>query len=286
METRNFRKTILIGFLLLLGFHLAPSNAKPLDEYTLRRLQNIAIIEADFDPITLSDMDNLKRELQAGGFDGIIVIPNSKPSNEISAPIQSRFHIIQDTVRDSSGIFYIDKSLRDSFTPENLSEQIETWIHEGNHKVRISILPAGIVGKDSSAVKKNLFEQPSFFYQAPKPDKQDFSALLAPDAEKFIWENGIYIAGDHPVQPIAVKQKWYRALINRLLISLGLAESMRDMRVEMVKNDSLKTFHADGKIYNLTRHLGAGMMGDVYLIEEDGKKFVLKIPHENALSIS
>jgi len=150
---------------------------------------------------------------------------------------------------------------------------------------RIQIYPLSHPGS-SSQVRKWFSEHPESYFAGEGKLMEvpsDIREVVSLKVFEEIRSSGIYL-GYPSSNRISLKDRFKNLIIKKLLEPLRLANPLTDIARRKLAKPELRSITIDGQDIPIKKYIANGFTGNVYEIDWEGQRAVLKIPHEGISS--
>lgn len=247
----------LYVILLLLPFQ---ADSAPLTDEAVRSAEKITVLTGNFDPWTNADEENVRRLLQTGEADLVVVVPESGKTIETPIPPENRVALIDASLHAEPRITY-DRTA----TSQEILQRIRS-ISPGS-VVNVKVAPVSSYPTEFRKWMSGNTEQYFDGIRTPPPE-------ISPAVYNKILDDGLYLG----------RQLTDRSIFNRLLTlivnkttEIGMYDRVRAFAVNMMARPNLRSMQIGSETVQIDRYLASGLTGDAYIANIDGKKMVLKV---------
>ena len=234
--------------------------AAPLTENAIRSAQKITVVTGSFDPWTEENEKAVKRIIESGEADLVVVIPAEKVPGDIPLPIKNRLQLIDTALNSSATVTYPLGAMEGSF------EEVVSRITAINPRVNRVTLPSGSAVNIRGWLTENVNQ---YFEGARTPPPG-----VSPAIYDRIVSDGLYF-GRHSEGKSLFKSTL--SFVVNQTTKYGIYDKVRAIAVRMMAKPNLREFQMGEQTVKIEKYLASGLTGDAYVTEIDGVPTVLKV---------
>ncbi len=252
-------------FVLLIALlSWASVQAAPLSENAIRSAQKIVVVTGAFDPWTEENEIAVKRLVESGEADLVVVVPAEKISGDLPLPVRNRVQLIDVSLRNNSSITYPLGDFEGSY------DEIVNRISSLNPRIRRVTLPS----PETVNIRRWMTENVNQYFEGARTPPPG----LSPQVYSRILDDGLYL-GRHPEGKSIINSTL--AFVVNQTTKYGVYDKVRAIAVGLMAKPNLREFRMGEVTVPIERYLASGLTGDAYITEIDGVRTVLKVSKDS-----
>ncbi len=234
--------------------------AAPLSENAIRSAQKITVVTGSFDPWTEENEQAVRRIIESGEADLVVVVPAERVPGDIPLPVRNRLLLIDASLNSSPNITYPLGALEGSY------DEVVNRISAINPRVSRVTLPTS----SNVNIRSWMTENVGQYFEGTRTPPSG----LSPAVYDRIVNDGLYL-GRHS-EGRSVVGSTLSFIVNQTT-RFGVYDKVRAVAVRMMAKPNLREFQIGNQTVTIEKYLASGLTGDAYVTQIDGVPTVLKV---------